>query len=324
MILKIQKDKFLHKSSIGVAIASFIIMTPFAINNFFQDRIILGVGSLLIIFITGFNAWRIAFFGKYQFWPILILIPAIIYFLVLALHQLGIIGILWCYPALIAFYFMLPERIAWIANLVLMLVIFPIALTLFDQPLAIRIVATMTTTSVFSAVFIRVITTQQSQLHIAAITDSLTGLLNRVTLEKTLEQSVEQYKRTGMEMTLLTLDIDHFKKINDVHGHDVGDLVLMEMSKVLKNRCRKLDRIYRLGGEEFLILLYGSDKDNSLRIAEELGQAISALKIIPDVKITVSIGLANLQAGEDWKAWVKRSDENLYIAKQEGRNRITT
>lgn len=320
---KLRTEDFLQKSSAGLAVASFIIMTPFVVNNFIQGRILLGLGSFFIIVAMLVNAWSIITHKKfYSTLLLVILVPAIIYFLILAIQELGTIGILWCYPALIAFYFIMHEREAWIANILLLLVVSPMAWNFFKEPLAIRIIATLITTSIFSAVFIRVITRQQSRLHEMAITDPLTGLLNRMTLQTSLEQAIQQFQRTRIPMSLLAIDLDYFKKINDQFGHDTGDRVLKEIGLLLRKRCRGVDKVFRLGGEEFLVLLFNGDAKNISVVAEDILKSVTELDISPGIMVTASIGIATLNEDEDWKAWLKRSDQNLYLAKQQGRNRF--
>lgn len=123
-------------------------------------------------------------------------------------------------------------------------------------------------------------------------------------------------------MTLVTLDIDHFKDISDTYGHNVGDDVLCHISKLLKHRTRKMDRAFRLGGEEFLVLLHGTNQEIGQQIAEDLRRRISLLALFSERSVTVSVGVASLELNEDWISWMKRSDQNLYRAKAAGRNRV--
>jgi diguanylate cyclase (GGDEF)-like protein len=123
-------------------------------------------------------------------------------------------------------------------------------------------------------------------------------------------------------MSLVTIDIDHFKEVNDTRGHDAGDRVLAGIGALLRQRMRRTDKAFRTGGEEFLALLYGTDLANARRVAEELREAIAALGLLPDRHVTVSLGVAALRPGEDAAAWTKRADVNLYRAKAEGRNRV--
>lgn len=313
---------FRRKSTLALAITALLILTPFSINNFLHERYLLGAGSLAIVGILVFIARTISR-GRYSSLYILIcLVPAILFFLSLAIQKQGIVGVMWCYPAILSFYMMLPERKAWIANAALLCVAIPFIWIGLDLSLATRATATLITVSVFSIILIRIITGQQKKLHDHAIKDPLTGLLNRTLLESLLEQSVEQNKRTGIPMTLLAIDIDHFKSINDKHGHDSGDMVLRVIGELLRKRVRSIDRVFRLGGEEFLAFLFGTDTTNGRTVAEEIRNAIASLQALPGSNITVSIGVATLQPGENRREWMKRSDENLYCAKREGRNQV--
>ena len=320
--IHIQSTNFLHKSTLWLAVASLLILTPFSINNFIQGRPFLGAGSLAIVVILAINAWCITHGRYYPSITLLCLVPAIIFFLVLALQRQGIVGAMWCYPSVISFYMMLPERKAWVANAALLAVTLPFAWDVLETPLAIRMAATLLAVSTFSVIFTRIISEQQRKLQAQAATDPLTGLFNRTLLDVTLEQAIQHNNRTSEPMTLITLDLDHFKVVNDTLGHDAGDIVLRGVAKLLLMRFRRIDKVFRLGGEEFLALLHGTDLENSQRIAEEVRAAIASLSLLPDQHITVSIGIATYQPGETWTEWMKRSDENLYRAKQGGRNRV--
>jgi diguanylate cyclase (GGDEF)-like protein len=313
---------FRRKSTLGVVLIAFVFVAPFMINNFLQGRHSLGAWSGLVLLILAANAWSILR-GRYN--PSLTLfglVPVMIVFLAMALSDQGIIGALWSYPAVISFYFMLTERKAWLANAVLLVIVLPQAWMAIEPALAARVTATLLTVSAFAAMFIRVITLQQRKLRALVVTDSLTGLLNRTLLNDMLEDAIQHANRSGVPMTLATLDLDHFKSINDTLGHDAGDTVLRGVGDLLRKRMRRVDKMFRPGGEEFLALLYGADGASGRRVAEELRAAIAAHAFLPDRTVTVSIGLATLQPGEQRKQWIKRSDENLYRAKAGGRNQV--
>ena len=123
-------------------------------------------------------------------------------------------------------------------------------------------------------------------------------------------------------MTLAALDIDYFKGINDTFGHEVGDDVLRAISQLLLERMRRVDKVFRLGGEEFLVLFYGTDAQHSYGLAQELRVDIANLPCCPDRSVTVSIGLATLRPKEQWREWMKRSDNYLYRAKSMGRDQV--
>lgn len=318
----IKSAYFLQRSTLFLAWSGLVILTPFSVNNFIQGRYVLGIGSLVIIGILAVNAWGLRHSLDYHYLILFGLVPAIIFFLVLSIRKQGMVGILWCYPSVISFYMMLPERKAWLLNVALLVITQPFAWSVIEPHLAIRMTATLFAVSIFTAIFIRVITEQQDRLHEIATTDPLTGVLNRTTLDDTLEEAIQINKRTAEPMTLIFLDLDHFKAINDSHGHDAGDRVLQSVAALLRHRLRRIDRIYRLGGEEFLVFLHGTDAANGAKIAEELRQEVASLKNIPDQATSVSLGIAGLQADDNLATWMKRGDENLYRAKAEGRNRV--
>ena len=317
------KHEFLLKSSLGLAIVSLFLLTPFSINNFMQSRYLLGAGSLVLVIVFFVNFLTITQRNKYFMWPsVFTLVPAMTLFLVTCLQQQGMIGIFWSYPAIVSLYFMFDEKVAWLANAVLLAFILPQAQALLDIELLVRAAATLVMISCFSAIFVRVITAQQTKLRAQAVTDPLTGLLNWVLLHSTLERAVQQNQRSDIPMTLLTLDVDHFKRINDTYGHDAGDKVLVGLSQLLKTRIRLTDCIFRLGGEEFLVLLYNTDNRDGQKVAEELRSAVSESALLADRVVTVSIGIAPLDSCNDWDVWMHQSDEALYLAKTNGRNRV--
>ena len=151
-------------ANLGCAYASIVLLTPFAINNFVQGRWILGITSFSVSLVLAFNAWSILH-GNFR--PVLIfflLVPALISALFFVIGKQGIIGILWSYPAILSFYFMLTERRAWLANALLLLIILPRAWFVLEGTLAIRAVITLMLVSIFSAIFIRLITYQHRKL----------------------------------------------------------------------------------------------------------------------------------------------------------------
>jgi diguanylate cyclase (GGDEF)-like protein len=157
--------------------------------------------------------------------------------------------------------------------------------------------------------------------HLAA-TDSLTGLPNRETFQRSLSQEVSRAGRTGGEMSVLLLDLDHFKRINDTLGHQAGDAVLRQVATVLDESCRPFDTPARYGGEEFAVVLPNTGETEGRAAAERLRESIAGSSIDPSV--TVSIGLASFPSdGRDGDTLVRAADEALYDSKRSGRNRVT-
>jgi diguanylate cyclase (GGDEF)-like protein len=163
------------------------------------------------------------------------------------------------------------------------------------------------------------------RLREIANTDELTGVRSRRRLLEIGEREVERALRYGRPLALLALDIDHFKRINDGYGHAVGDEVLRELTRELQSRLRQGDRLGRMGGEEFEILLPETGLPEAVRTAEKLRAGISASEIETSagrLRITVSFGVAALGPGEGLDQALRRADKALYKAKQAGRNRV--
>jgi diguanylate cyclase (GGDEF)-like protein len=300
-----------------------VIATPaFVINNIASGRNALGVVAFLVVLVSAVNAWSCVK-GRYCLYLVLLgLVPAIMIFLVFTFRNLGVIGALWSYPVVLIFYMMLPGRYAWFANIVLFGLVNYEAWSLFESDIAIRFTLTLLMISLFAAVFIRQMTRQQIKLERQAITDSLTGLFNRSHLDSAIEKAIQQARRTGLPMSLLMVDIDHFKKINDVYGHQVGDQVLRVISDYLQSRLRVTDMAFRIGGEEFLVLAFNIGEAAATRLGQELCRDIASLNALADHPVTVSIGIAPLGLDDDMDQWMKHADRNLYSAKANGRNRV--
>jgi len=161
-----------------------------------------------------------------------------------------------------------------------------------------------------------------------AITDALTGLFNRRYLESHLGTLVEQAGARGKPLAVLALDIDHFKSINDTHGHDAGDDVLRDFSLRIKRSIRGIDLACRCGGEEFIIVMPETDMAVAASVAERLRRRIATEPFAISegtrrIPVTLSIGIATLRERDDTPAGLlKRADQALYRAKRDGRNRV--
>jgi two-component system, cell cycle response regulator len=160
-----------------------------------------------------------------------------------------------------------------------------------------------------------------------AVTDALTGLFNRRYLEKHAKALADQARATGSPLSTLVLDIDHFKSVNDTHGHAAGDSVLCEFAERLRCNTRGVDLACRLGGEEFVVVMPDTPLWRARQIAERLRSCVAGepfrIDAATQVTVTVSVGLAALEAPcESLDALVGRADQALYAAKREGRNRV--
>jgi diguanylate cyclase (GGDEF) domain/hemerythrin-like metal-binding domain len=162
----------------------------------------------------------------------------------------------------------------------------------------------------------------KSALEKMATTDCLTGLFNRHQLELDLETEQERAKRYQETVSMIMYDIDYFKQINDTHGHDEGDRVLVEIGRVARSQLRATDRLYRWGGEEFIILCPCTPLEGAATLAEKIRQSMEANEFLKIDRVTASFGVAELRHGESSDYWIKRLDRALYRAKNAGRNRV--
>ncbi len=162
---------------------------------------------------------------------------------------------------------------------------------------------------------------QECQLAELSVTDTLTGARSRAEFLQLAETAAARARASGTPLTLLYLDIDHFKRLNDGHGHAAGDAVLRNMSDVLREALRASDVLGRLGGEEFCVLLPDQGEDKALKLADRLRLLLAAVPR-PDGQLTVSVGVAGMREGEAVLETLHRADLAMLRAKQAGRDTV--
>lgn len=163
---------------------------------------------------------------------------------------------------------------------------------------------------------------KNAQLELLAVTDQLTGLFNRMKLDKTLAEEFAQSERYNTDWSVILLDVDLFKSVNDTHGHAVGDSVLVDVAHILRSQVRGTDLVGRWGGEEFLIVCRGSQPAAAATVAEKLRHSIAS-HVFPVIgQKTASFGVSKYGDGDTVKSVVARADMALYQAKNSGRNRV--
>jgi len=153
-----------------------------------------------------------------------------------------------------------------------------------------------------------------------ASTDALTGLYNRHKFTQLYLSSYASMIQRHNQMSLILIDIDHFKKVNDIFGHNIGDKTLVEVSKMLLGVLRGVDIVCRWGGEEFIILLPTADLEDAILIAKKIQNSLSEVKIDKVGSITASFGVSEVKEGEEMQDAINRADKALYLAKKEGRD----
>lgn len=165
------------------------------------------------------------------------------------------------------------------------------------------------------------------ELQTMAMHDPLTGIANRRFVEINLAARLEELKRYGFDFSILFIDADHFKMINDTHGHAIGDRILKMISATVANSLRSFDIIGRWGGEEFVVLLINPKKEDLFNLADRLRRLIESSTLTLDngevLKVTVSIGATAAQKGDTVDALIERADKLMFESKRRGRNRVS-
>ena len=162
-----------------------------------------------------------------------------------------------------------------------------------------------------------------------SLTDPLTGVANRKHVNEVLATSVKQAAQTGLPLSLLMVDVDHFKMFNDVHGHLTGDIVLQLIAQTLRQNLKGVDLVARYGGEEFVVVLPNTNLVHAAAVGDKLRAMVGASEVVKRStgenlgRVTVSIGAAELAPGGSPQSLIAAADACLYRAKREGRNRVS-
>ncbi|MDX1464644.1 MAG: GGDEF domain-containing protein [Halomonas sp.] len=168
---------------------------------------------------------------------------------------------------------------------------------------------------------------QRDMMRFQSQTDELTGLYNRRRLQEVADQEFVRRQRHPSPLSLMLLDLDHFKHVNDAYGHPVGDAVLSRFAETLQRQVRRLDTVARMGGEEFAVLLPDTDGRAARQLAERIRAATRAMPLpeeAGDHRLTVSIGLTEARQGDGFEHLYSRADRRLYRAKEAGRDRVVS
>ncbi len=302
-------------------IALFGILLPVMIFNLRRGLITLAVGLACLLVILILNAAALHY-RKGVFTAKMLLIVGLAALVGIALESRGVHGTYWAFPVVIFICFSVSHKLARIYTAIFLFYIGSASFYLLDFRLALRFVFGLSVTVLFMHIFLGIIEKLQEKLVEQSLRDPLTGTFNRRQMISSLEEALERKRRTQMPASILFIDIDEFKCINDTYGHAAGDHVLKEFVVLISRRIRRLDQLFRIGGEEFMLLLPDTSGSSALVLAEEVRALISKNNFIEGCRVTVSIGLSELEAGENIDEWMKQGDNALYAAKENGRNQV--
>lgn len=302
-------------------LVAVLVIMPFAVYRFTQGELLIAgldtaVAASLLACVA--YAWR---GGSLELSGLMLVIFAGIG-CVAAGTLLGWTGLLWMYPVLLANFLLISRGRALLAS-TLAIGWVVIDGRMFDSDLhRLTFLASAAVVCTFAWIFAQRTARQREKLEALAEHDPLTGVNNRRAMEHELLLAIETHQRNLGAYGLAVLDLDHFKRINDRYGHEAGDATLLAFTALVERSIRKLDRFFRIGGEEFVLLLPGVNADGLAMLCEHLRARIATQLRCRDEVVTVSIGTALLRDGDDTASWLMRADEALYRAKSAGRNRV--
>ncbi|PUA29157.1 MAG: GGDEF domain-containing protein [Cellvibrio sp. 79] len=314
------KNKFQRGLVYLFAILASLGIAPFVVIRYMNGQMLNAVVDLLIVIVAlgsaGYTWWR----G--QATQLISNVTAGLYSAgaVAVAHLNEPIFVFWLFPALLANFFLLKPNTGLLTNVVAIAAILPIAAKLETPTHMFAMLSSLLICGSMAYSFALLTTRQQESLQGYATQDALTHLGNRRAMNDDMQMSIDDFARNQTPATLIVLDLDFFKMVNDKYGHSVGDGVLIDLAGLLTKRVRKTDRVFRFGGEEFVVLARNTGLEDAAVIAEQLRVQIELELRDPEGTLTASFGLAQLMTDEKLEDWFNRADKAVYQAKQRGRN----
>lgn len=305
----------------AILVITYLIFTIFAAKNYYLGHKALAISLLLFVVLASIDTFAI---GKGKALPINlnIVVSALVLSLYLSLYYLGVGIIYWIYPISIALIYLLSLRAALLFNLALFVIGCGFSISNMDAFSAFRVSLSLLITILMSSLIEIHINMLHQNLADESVRDPMTGALNRRQLSTYLDASLANKKRNHVNSAILMFDIDHFKQINDNFGHDVGDKVIKEIVAIIDQNSREVDMLFRVGGEEFILLMNDIEILDAHNFAEKLRKIIEASRIIENHPITVSVGISKPFQNLSSNTWMKNADIALYEAKTSGRNQV--
>lgn len=235
----------------------------------------------------------------------------------------GTSSVYWLYPGFVGAFFIFRPKTAVILAFAVGIVIYPFLIDRLASADMLVLYATLMPTVIFIYFSSRELRKQHAQLTALVSQDYLTQTGNRRAFNAKAEICIKQLNKQGLHSVLILFDMDHFKRLNDTHGHVVGDAVLKDVTTLVSASLRSTDRLFRLGGEEFAIIVQNAMLKDAVAISEKIRESLSTHRNIDLPSYTVSFGLAALNKQETVNQWMERADKALYHSKQNGRDQVS-
>ena len=305
-----------------LSLPASVLSVPFLISNLIDRQYVLAalVAMVILCLCSAFLTSKRRRSAPVRFDLVLLLLL----FLVVggAMMIQGFQGALWSYPVLLFCQFAFGRRMAFFSSAVLAAGTSLLAGQQGGADLGWRVFASLILLWLMVNSMLQVQAEAHNELLKQAGTDPLTGALNRRQLEIALAELVQRSRRRPVPASIMLIDIDDFKKINDSLGHAAGDRVLTGLVNLLVERKRTSDKLYRIGGEEFLLLAIDTKGQDAYVLAEQLRVLIQQSNLLAGVQVAVSIGVSECRTDQSPVDWLELADQALYRAKESGRNRV--
>lgn len=293
---------------------------PFTVYRFLEgDYLLAFIESCLAISIQGLfvYVWRT---HKIEL-PAIIMCLLFLSVTVVAVHIKGPSLIYWAYPVTLSCFCILNSRTASTLSIITMFMLLPALYPTLGSHEVILIYTNLVLLCMLGYTFTIIAQRQHIELSKLAARDGLTGAWNRRALDDAMQLLISKHHRKAISASIIIMDIDRFKKINDTYGHGIGDQILISISDLLHSVVRVSDQIYRYGGEEFVLIAEDTNLEEASVLAENIRIRVERSQLFEKQKVTISLGIAELTKATSAKQWLGLADDALYQAKKTGRNR---
>lgn len=326
MVVRLRKLPLEELPPILLAFSGILGIGPMAIYRLIEGSYVVAIIDALAVLGFAAIAWMVYVKRSVRKANVCMALVAIVT-AVATVNLRGGAQVIWMHPACVALFYLLKPKEAAAASVLAIFAVMPAVLDGREIGQIAVVLTSLAVTISLSVAFAALTAEQRRELRATTLTDPLTGAGNRRALDNTLDAAIRQARAEGQLFYLIILDIDHFKSVNDVHGHTVGDAVLCHVAETIKLNIRPTDSCFRAGGEEFVVVAATSDQNQARNLAERLRLAISdkqpcTVALSDPLTVTASFGLALYTGSESRDALYKRADDALYAAKRGGRNRF--
>ncbi len=317
IVLKRSKEEYIL---LTLCAAGFAGILPFTILRLLNGHLLLAtIDASLMAGVSLIAAY--VWFTRHVRLPSLVLTLFYLTGVIAAIYVSRGELVYWAFPSMLAAFFLVKPKEAAGLNSIAILVLVPLLLREMELTRVAGVLMTLVLNTAFSFIFARRMQLQHRELEKLATRDALTGAGNRRLFDEKVADCINHHERSQVPSALILLDIDHFKRINDAYGHACGDEVLVNLVELLRKRLRAVDGIYRIGGEEFAVVIHPAEIDTVIDLAESLRRLIEDSTLLAQETVTVSVGISIPQVGDIAASWVERADKALYKAKNGGRNK---